>query len=114
MAKKKGLQAALEALKAEACDLTSLEVQTYTGNLDIVVKDQKDTTNFESILKKVKTSGNLKLVAVTKVNFDGDSWLVLLIHCDDLYATLELSSGRRFGAVSFRWCCHGQREGLLS
>ena len=73
---RRGLRAALEALRDTTCDLTSLEVQTYTGNLDVVISKNKemDVTNFEEILKKVKASGDLKLVAVTKVNFDGDTY----------------------------------------
>jgi len=81
--KQKSLRDALESLQDMACDLTSLEVQTYMGNLDVAIskdekKDEKsDVTNFEKILKKVNKSGNLKLVAVTKVNFDGDSFALI-------------------------------------
>ena len=73
------LKNALETIGEVISDLTSLEVQTYTGNLDVVVKDLKNTTNFETILKSVKTtaSGNLKLRYVTKINIDGDG-LVLV------------------------------------
>ena len=73
------LKNALETISEVISDLTSLEVQTYTGNLDVVAKDLKGTTNFEAILKSVKTTtnGNLKLRYVTKINIDGDG-LVLV------------------------------------
>ena len=74
---KKKLENALTTLKDTLVDLTSLEVQTYTGDLDVVIKDLKDTTSFEAILKKVKAQGTLKLRYVTKINFDGDG-LVLV------------------------------------
>jgi hypothetical protein len=44
----------------------------YTGNLDVAVTDQIGSTKFEDILEKVRVAGTLKLVAVTKINFDGD------------------------------------------
>ena len=73
------LKNALETISEVISDLTSLEVQTYTGNLDVVAKDLKGTTNFEAILNSVKTTtnGNLKLRYVTKINLDGDG-LVLV------------------------------------
>lgn len=77
MGKPKRLEDALTSLKETMCDLTSLEVQTYTGDLDAAVTDQVGSTKFEEILEKVKVSGTLKLVAVTKINFDGDG-LVLV------------------------------------
>lgn len=77
MAEKKKLKDALESLKDAVCDLTSLEVQVYTGNLDVAVTDQVGSTSFEDILKNVKTSGDLKLVGVTKINFDGDGFVLV-------------------------------------
>lgn len=71
MAKEK-FKKALESLKEVVCDLTSLEVQTYTGDLKAVVDTSQQLTDFEGILNKVKSSGTLKLVYVTKINFDGD------------------------------------------
>ena len=72
MGEQKKLEDALTTLKETMCDLTSLEVQTYTGNLDVAVTDQIGSTKFEDILEKVRIAGTLKLVAVTKINFDGD------------------------------------------
>ena len=75
---RRGLRAALEALRDTTCDLTSLEVQTYTGNLDVLFNKDEDVNlaSFETVLKKVKVSGTLRLAAMTKVNFDGDTFLL--------------------------------------
>jgi len=77
MGEKKRLDEALTTLKETMCDLTSLEVQTYTGNLDVAVTDQIGSTKLEDILEKVRVSGTLKLVAVTKINFDGDGMVLV-------------------------------------
>ncbi|MDQ6999037.1 MAG: hypothetical protein Q9M17_10025 [Mariprofundus sp.] len=75
-----GLKDALSKISAGIKDLSSLEVQTYTGSIEI--KEWKPTgeaadaklNDFEGYLKDIKQSeANLKLVAVTKMNFDGDS-----------------------------------------
>jgi hypothetical protein len=71
MAKTK-FEEALKKLKDTVCDLTSLEVQTYTGDLNVGVDLEGDSTDFEKILSQVKAAGTLKLVYVTKINFDGD------------------------------------------
>jgi len=77
MGEQKTLEDALTSLKKTMCDLTSLEVQTYVGNLDAAVTDQVESNNFEDILEKVRVSGTLKLVAVTKINFDGDGMVLV-------------------------------------
>ena len=71
MAKTK-FEDALKSLKDAVCDLTSLEVQTYTGDLNVAVDSDRPLTDFEEILKQVKASGTLKLAYVTKISFDGD------------------------------------------
>lgn len=71
MAKTK-FEEALRKLKDTLCDLTSLEVQTYTGDLNVAMDSEGGSTDFETILSKVKKAGKLKLVYVTKINFDGD------------------------------------------
>jgi hypothetical protein len=75
---RRGLRAALESLREATCDLTSLEVQTYMGNLDVLFDKEEDVNlaSFETVLTKVKVSGTLKLAAMTKVNFDGDTFLL--------------------------------------
>ena len=53
-------------------DLSSLEVQTLTGSLDVTVTDGK-LDNFETLLEKSNTAGHLKLRAVTRMMCDGDA-----------------------------------------
>jgi len=53
-------------------DLSSLEVQTLTGSLDVKVTDGK-LDDFETLLNNAKVAGNLKLRAVTKMMCDGDA-----------------------------------------
>lgn len=53
-------------------DLSSLEVQTLTGSLDVAITDGK-LDDFETLLENANTGGNLKLRAVTKMMCDGDA-----------------------------------------
>ena len=66
------LSEALENLKKAIGDLTSIEVQTYVGDINVAIDELADSTSFEDTLKKAKQSGNIKLSLVTKINFDGD------------------------------------------
>ena len=66
------LSEALENLKKAIGDLTSIEVQTYVGDIKVAVDELADSTSFEDTLIKAKQSGNIKLSLVTKINFDGD------------------------------------------
>ncbi|MBL4774742.1 MAG: hypothetical protein JKY87_01605 [Mariprofundus sp.] len=74
-----GLKGALDKLKAGIGDLTSLEVQTYVGSIALPKMKDKDNndvdvTNFEDFLKlQIAVPNGLTLVAVTKMNFDGDA-----------------------------------------
>ncbi len=69
---KKSFEESLRTFKDSLCDLTSIEVQTYTGNLTVEVDDQGNVPDFQKILSKAKTTGNLKLAYVTRINLDGD------------------------------------------
>ena len=66
------LENALNGLKNVVGDLTSIEVQTYVGDIDVVVEGATGNTSFEDSLKKAKKSGTIKLTLVTKIDFDGD------------------------------------------
>ena len=66
------LSDALENLKKAIGDLTSLEVQTYVGDIKVAIEEMADTTSFEDTLNKAKQNANIKLSLVTKINFDGD------------------------------------------
>lgn len=67
------LSEALDKLKIAIGDLSSLEVQTYVGNIELAIDDLAGSTSFEDTLSNAKKSGNLKLSLVTKINFDGDA-----------------------------------------
>jgi hypothetical protein len=66
------LKDALISLKNAAGDLSSIEVQTYVGKIDVVIDGVGDSTSFEDSLKEAKKKGKITLNLVTKVNFDGD------------------------------------------
>jgi hypothetical protein len=66
------LEKALVDLKNAVGDLTSLEVRTYVGEIDVVMSGITGATDFEKSLQKAKTSGKIQLQLVTKLNFDGD------------------------------------------
>jgi len=53
-------------------DLSSLEVQTLTGSLEVVINNGK-LDDFATLLANAEASGNLKLRAVTKMMCDGDA-----------------------------------------
>jgi len=77
-----GLRDALQNLNDKVKDLTSLHVQTFTGDLTIEIDDAKGyddlkkTINAAIAAEKKKTSANAKfqLVAETLAQFDGDSY----------------------------------------
>lgn len=66
------LETALIDLKNAVGDLTSLEVRTYVGEIDVVISGISGATDFEQSLEKAKTDGKIQLQLVTKLNFDGD------------------------------------------
>lgn len=73
-----GIKAAIESLKEKVGDLASLEVQTYVGTVALPAQNNEgkdlDVTKFEDYLQGcVAKPSDLKLVAVTKMNFDGDA-----------------------------------------
>jgi hypothetical protein len=72
MGERQTFEEALKKIKETLCDLTSLEVQTYVGDLDVVISEASDPKDFDVILESGKTSGRLKLAFVTKIEFDGD------------------------------------------
>ena len=71
------LKKAFDQLKNAVGDLTSIEVQTYVGEIDVVVDGVTGSTSFEDSLKNAKQDGKIALSLVTKINFDGDG-LVLV------------------------------------
>ena len=68
-----GLTTALQALNNAVSDLTSLHVQTYTGEVTAEVEN-KSFADIRQLVKAAKTNGEIKLVAETLAQFDGDSY----------------------------------------
>ena len=66
------LKGALQGLGNIAGDLSSLEVQTYVGDIQVLINTESGTVNFQELLAKAKASDQITLQLVTKLNFDGD------------------------------------------
>jgi len=56
-------------------DLSELNVQTFSGSITSVIDDTSEgnVIDWEKLMAQAKTSGAVKLVASTKIKFDGDS-----------------------------------------
>jgi hypothetical protein len=66
------LKEVITTAKGAIKDLTEIEVQTYTGQIEVAV-DAIGTTDFAAILDSAKATGNIKLCQVTKITIDGDA-----------------------------------------
>ncbi len=66
------LKNALEGLGNVIGDLSSLEVQTYVGDIKVLINSKSGTLNFQELLAGAKANDNISLQLVTKLNFDGD------------------------------------------
>jgi len=72
------LKSALQSLNNAVQDLTSLHVQTYTGELKVDIdNDNGEKKGFKDIrteIQQSKQKGEVDLVAETLAQFDGDSY----------------------------------------
>jgi hypothetical protein len=68
------LKEALAKLNDAVKDLTSLHVQTFTGELEVDINGSQDFDTIRALIKKEKTDGKIILVAETLAQFDGDSY----------------------------------------
>ena len=100
------LKDALNALKTAACDLTSLEVQTYVGEIDVVIDGVTGTTDFEASLKKAKKNGKIVLTLVTKLHLDGDGINLVPSSAPADYVQAAHSAALKSG--------HDVRQGLIA
>ncbi len=80
MALKEAIQSLNEAVK----DLTSLHVQTFTGELKSEITGSEKFEDIRKLIKDAKTSGEIKLVAETLAQFDGDSYNFVKQNLDDI------------------------------
>lgn len=74
----KGWTAISASINEAIGDLASLSVETYTGELEVIVDADKNTLKWDSMLATARSSddnvkGKLKLVLATHVKIDGDS-----------------------------------------
>lgn len=70
------LQDALSKLGELTADFSSLEVMTYSGDIQAVLKSDKEGIDWDGLFTKAagaQGQGTLKLVAATRVLFDGDT-----------------------------------------
>jgi hypothetical protein len=66
---------ALQGLANATADLSSLQVYTYSGDVNSVLTPDGGGIDWGQLFTKSKANtGTLKLVAATKVQFDGDTY----------------------------------------
>ena len=81
-------------------------MQTYVGDLDVVIDNVTDSTNFEDSLKEAKTNGKMTLSLVTKLNFDGDGIVLVPTSAPADYVQLAHDTALSAG--------NDVRQGLIS
>ena len=80
------LKDALQALNNAVSDLTSLHVQTFSGEIDSTISDMDNFTNIKAAILQAKTAGTITLVAETLAKFDGDSYNFIKQNIDSVPA----------------------------
>ncbi len=78
------LKDALNKLNEAVTDLTSLHVQTFSGELNSEITGSESFKDIRELIKTAKTSGNIKLVAESLAQFDGDSYNFVKQNLDDI------------------------------
>ena len=68
------LKTAIAKLNDAVKDLTSLHVQTFTGELTAKIDGATEFESIHALIDTAKTKGEIKLVAETLAQFDGDSY----------------------------------------
>ncbi|MDE5422642.1 hypothetical protein L3073_10530 [Ancylomarina sp. DW003] len=79
-----GLKKALGALDNAVKDLTSLHVQTFSGEITSTIDGSQSYDNIRQLVKKASTNGDITLVAETLAQFDGDSYNFIKQELDDI------------------------------
>ena len=69
-----GLKEALNKLNEAVQDLTSLHVQTFTGEIKSEITGSESFEDIQKLVQQAKTDGEISLVAETLAKFDGDSY----------------------------------------
>ncbi len=78
------LRDALKKLNEAVQDLTSLHVQTFTGEITSTLTGNEKFDDIRKLIKTAKTKGEIKLVAETLAQFDGDSYNFVKEDLDDV------------------------------
>ena len=63
----------LNSIAQKMGDLTSLEVTTYTGQIDLTAQGVNVPTNFDGIIAAAKANANISIRASTLSKIDGDT-----------------------------------------
>ncbi len=69
-----GLKKALNELNNAVKDLTSLHVQTFSGQANAKIDGSQSFDDIRTIVAEGVKNGEIKLVAETLAQFDGDSY----------------------------------------
>lgn len=69
-----GLKEAINGLNDAVKDLTSLHVQTFTGQIDSDLDGSNSYDDIRALVKDAADNGKITLVAETLAQFDGDSY----------------------------------------
>jgi hypothetical protein len=67
-----GLTEVANTLKEAAGDLAKLSVTTYTGDINLVLKDD-GKVDFDKLLTQAKTNADINVALATEINIDGDA-----------------------------------------
>jgi hypothetical protein len=70
------LSEAFDKLKEAVGDLSSLDVLSFTGELSAIVSETEgNLIDWDKLIAKAKTEGDVSLVLATHFKFDGDATL---------------------------------------
>ena len=109
-----GLKSALQKLDDAVKDLTSLHVQTYSGELNITLSGDKGYDTLRAEMKKGIKDGNLTLVAETLAQFDGDSYNFVKQDLSDIPSlALEVHKNAVEAGIETRLGLLGLFKGLI-
>ena len=109
-----GLKAALQKLDEAVKDLTSLHVQTFSGELNITLSGDKGYDTLRAEMKKAIKDGNLTLVAETLAQFDGDSYNFVKQDLSDIPSlALEVHKNAVEAGIETRLGLLGLFKGLI-
>jgi len=79
-----GLKAALTQLDDAVKDLTSLHVQTFSGEVTSTIDGSQSYDDIRKLVQSAATEGKITLVAETLAQFDGDSYNFIKQELDNI------------------------------